>query len=78
MNHKNQRVISSQLLGNVLLCTKVQQLIVASCVNEDRMKKIIQIPGAPAPIGPYSQAVLIKETLYVSGQIPLNPMNSKK
>jgi 2-iminobutanoate/2-iminopropanoate deaminase len=39
------------------------------------MKKIIQIPGAPAPIGPYSQAVLVNNTLYVSGQIPLNPMN---
>jgi 2-iminobutanoate/2-iminopropanoate deaminase len=38
------------------------------------MKKIIQIPGAPAPIGPYSQAVLVNNTLYVSGQIPLNPM----
>ena len=37
------------------------------------MKKIIQIPGAPAPIGPYSQAILKKDTLYVSGQIPLNP-----
>jgi 2-iminobutanoate/2-iminopropanoate deaminase len=39
------------------------------------MKKIIQIPGAPAPIGPYSQAVLSNNVLYVSGQIPLNPMN---
>jgi 2-iminobutanoate/2-iminopropanoate deaminase len=38
------------------------------------MKKFIQIPGAPAPIGPYSQAVLINNTLYVSGQIPLNPI----
>ena len=38
------------------------------------MKKIIQIPGAPAPIGPYSQAVLVNNTLYVSGQIPLNPI----
>lgn len=37
------------------------------------MKKVIQIPGAPAPIGPYSQAILKNETLYVSGQIPLNP-----
>ena len=77
MNHKNQRVISSQLIGNVLLCTKVQQLIVASCVKEDRMKKIRQIPGAPAPIGPYSQAILTKDTLYVSGQIPLNPINGE-
>lgn len=37
------------------------------------MKKIIQIPGAPAPIGPYSQAILNNDTLYVSGQIPLDP-----
>jgi 2-iminobutanoate/2-iminopropanoate deaminase len=37
------------------------------------MKKVIQIPGAPAPIGPYSQAILKGDTLYVSGQIPLNP-----
>jgi 2-iminobutanoate/2-iminopropanoate deaminase len=37
------------------------------------MKKIIQIPNAPAPIGPYSQAILKNDTLYVSGQIPLNP-----
>ncbi len=37
------------------------------------MKKAITIPNAPAPIGPYSQAVLKNDTLYVSGQIPLNP-----
>ena len=37
------------------------------------MKKAIQIKGAPAPIGPYSQAILTNDTLYVSGQIPLNP-----
>ena len=33
----------------------------------------MQIPDAPAPIGPYSQAILSKGTLYVSGQIPLDP-----
>jgi 2-iminobutanoate/2-iminopropanoate deaminase len=37
------------------------------------MKKAISIDGAPAPIGPYSQAILVDNTLYVSGQIPLNP-----
>jgi 2-iminobutanoate/2-iminopropanoate deaminase len=41
------------------------------------MKKAIQIPGAPAPIGPYSQAILKGDTLYVSGQIPLNPMTGE-
>ncbi len=35
-------------------------------------KKIIFTPNAPAPIGPYSQAVLVNNTLYCSGQIALN------
>jgi 2-iminobutanoate/2-iminopropanoate deaminase len=37
------------------------------------MKKIIHTTKAPAPIGPYNQAVLIKDTLYTSGQIALHP-----
>lgn len=36
------------------------------------MKKIINTPNAPAPIGPYNQAVLVRDTLYISGQIPIN------
>lgn len=39
------------------------------------MKKIIETPNAPAPIGPYSQAVLFDNTLYTSGQIAINPQN---
>ena len=37
------------------------------------MKKIINTPNAPAPIGPYSQAVQTGNMLFVSGQIPINP-----
>lgn len=37
------------------------------------MKKIILTKNAPAPIGPYSQAVLVDKILYCSGQIPLDP-----
>jgi 2-iminobutanoate/2-iminopropanoate deaminase len=37
-------------------------------------KKIIFTEKAPAPIGPYSQAVLIGNTLYTSGQIALDPI----
>ena len=37
------------------------------------MKTIIYTEKAPAPIGPYSQAVLKGNTLYTSGQIALNP-----
>ncbi len=36
-------------------------------------KDIIQTENAPAPIGPYSQAVEVDGTLYCSGQIPVNP-----
>ena len=37
------------------------------------MKKIIFTKNAPAPIGPYNQAVLKGNTLYTSGQIAINP-----
>ncbi|MEM8929286.1 MAG: RidA family protein [Bacteroidota bacterium] len=37
------------------------------------MKKIITTHNAPAPIGPYNQAILIKDTLYISGQTPIDP-----
>lgn len=37
------------------------------------MKKIINTSNAPAPVGPYNQSVLAGNTLYVSGQIPIDP-----
>ncbi|MDF3077798.1 MAG: reactive intermediate/imine deaminase [Sphingobacteriaceae bacterium] len=41
------------------------------------MKQIITSNNAPAPIGPYSQAVQVDNMLYVSGQIPLNPVTNE-
>ncbi len=41
------------------------------------MKKIINTKNAPAPIGPYSQAVMVDNTLFVSGQIAINPANNQ-
>ena len=41
------------------------------------MKKIIRTDKAPAPIGPYSQAVLSGNTLYVSGQIAIDPTTTQ-
>lgn len=41
------------------------------------MKKIIHTEDAPAAIGPYSQATLVNGTLYVSGQIPVDPETGK-
>jgi 2-iminobutanoate/2-iminopropanoate deaminase len=40
-------------------------------------KKIITTLSAPAPIGPYNQAILMNNTLYLSGQIPLIPETMK-
>lgn len=36
-------------------------------------KKIINTTNAPAPIGPYSQAVMAGNLLFISGQVPINP-----
>lgn len=41
------------------------------------MKRIINTPNAPAAIGPYSQAIEANGTLYISGQIPINPKAGK-
>jgi 2-iminobutanoate/2-iminopropanoate deaminase len=41
------------------------------------MKKIIFTKNAPAPIGPYSQATMVGNMLYTSGQIAINPKNGK-
>ncbi len=37
------------------------------------MKKVIASPNAPAAIGPYSQAIELNGTVYVSGQLPVDP-----
>ena len=41
------------------------------------MKRIINSANAPAAIGPYSQAVETNGTLYISGQLPINPAVGK-
>ena len=44
---------------------------------QTRMKKIIYTDKAPAPIGPYNQAILTGNTLYTSGQIAINPLSGE-
>ncbi len=44
---------------------------------DEIMKRIINTPNAPAAIGPYSQAIEANGTLYISGQIPINPKVGK-
>jgi 2-iminobutanoate/2-iminopropanoate deaminase len=38
-------------------------------------KKIIKTTNAPDPIGPYNQAVLLDNLLFISGQVAINPAN---
>ncbi len=40
------------------------------------MRKIINTVHAPAPVGPYQQAVMVGETLYMSGQIAIDPVTN--
>ena len=41
------------------------------------MKKIIKTENAPKPIGPYNQAVIAGNYMFISGQIALNPKNGE-
>ena len=41
------------------------------------MPKVIFTPNAPAPIGPYSQAIVSGQTLFISGQICLHPISNE-
>ncbi|MEL6142359.1 MAG: RidA family protein [Bacteroidota bacterium] len=41
------------------------------------MKKIINTPNAPAPVGPYNQAILVNGMLYVSGQVAIDPASGE-
>jgi len=43
----------------------------------EKMKKIIFTEKAPAPIGPYNQAILVGNMLYTSGQIAINPLTNE-
>ncbi len=37
------------------------------------MKRVISTQNAPAAVGPYSQAIEVNDTLYISGQVPIIP-----
>ena len=41
------------------------------------MKKIIKTDKAPLPVGPYNQAIVVDKTLYISGQVAINPENNE-
>lgn len=59
----------------ILNTTKTENEI--EVYKNNKMKKIIKTPQAPAPIGPYNQAVLSGNTLYTSGQIAIDPQTNE-
>ena len=40
-------------------------------------KKIVKAAGAPAPVGPYNQAVVTGQLVYTAGQIPIDPVSNQ-
>ena len=40
-------------------------------------KRIVKAKGAPAPVGPYNQAVVVGNLVYTAGQIPLDPVSGQ-
>jgi 2-iminobutanoate/2-iminopropanoate deaminase len=46
-------------------------------IKQSGMKRIISTTAAPGAIGPYSQAVEANGTLYISGQVPIDPVTGK-
>lgn len=60
-------------LARSFIILAIRKLITIKPLNLKKMKKIITTSNAPAPIGPYNQAVLAGNTLYTSGQIAFDP-----
>ena len=56
--------------NNVYLC-------MFNYLKTNIMKRVIATPDAPKAVGPYSQAIEVNGTLYISGQIPVNPADGK-
>lgn len=49
----------------------------SGCSYHGNVREVISTPNAPAAIGPYSQAVVTGNTLYLSGQLGLDPATGK-
>ncbi len=47
-------------------------------ISRNESHRAIETPDAPAPIGPYSQAVVLGDLVFASGQIPLDPATGQR
>ena len=51
-----------------------RKIIIFAAVKENKRMKVISTKKAPAAIGPYSQAIQVRNLVYTSGQIPIDPV----
>jgi 2-iminobutanoate/2-iminopropanoate deaminase len=55
----------------------ISALFFMGCASTPEFREVISTSGAPAAIGPYSQAVRAGNTLYLAGQIPIDPQTGR-
>ena len=61
------------LVAPVAVLVVLAVLAAAGCVSGPEARRVVTAPGAPAAIGPYSHAVEADDTLWVSGQVGIDP-----
>ena len=59
------------------ILTTIYLMILVGCSNQPLDREIVSSQNAPVAIGPYSQAVRVGDTLYLSGQLGLDPATGK-
>jgi len=69
--------MKKQLLFSILILFVLMGFACQNEKSEPLTKTIISTTDAPAAIGPYSQAVMVGNTLYCSGQIAIDPTTGK-
>lgn len=62
-----------QSRGRLLLTTGLLTLVIATANAQSAKKDVISTPNAPEAIGPYSQAIKVGNTVYLAGQIAIDP-----
>ena len=65
------------LIAVGLFCISFSALPVSIASGQDAGKKVILSPNAPNPIGPYSQAIQVGKTVYLSGQGAIDPKSNQ-
>lgn len=72
-----KRKSNSQLIPILVSCLFAHPAFAQNTNSSEMKKEIIKTDNAPAPIGPYSQAVAYGNLIFVSGQIAIHPENGQ-